>query len=187
MNNKPALRLIGLPQPDPGYVYLINAVGTNKFKIGRTGATVPQRIATLQVGCPVRLRYVYHAYVVNSNQVERDLHCQFACFRDFGEWFSLNHVNVKNCITLMRLVQISEPPSLLLPKPEAAHIENSQTNVLCMNSANADDELRERIHQLQARGYGKAKIILEVWEVSKGGSPKYKAAEAEYKRLLGEA
>jgi hypothetical protein len=52
---------------------------------------------------------------------------------------------------------------------------------------NADDELRERIHQLQARGYGKAKIILEVWEVSKGGSPKYKAAEAEYKRLLGEA
>ena len=52
---------------------------------------------------------------------------------------------------------------------------------------NADDELRERIHQLQARGYGKAKIILEVWGVSKGGSPKYKAAEAEYKRLLGEA
>jgi hypothetical protein len=29
----------------------------------------------------------------------------------------------------------------------------------------------------------KAKIILEVWGVSKGGSPKYKAAEAEYKRL----
>ena len=51
----------------------------------------------------------------------------------------------------------------------------------------ADDELRERIHQLQARGYGKAKIILEMWGVSKGGSPKYKAAEAEYKRLLGEA
>ena len=52
---------------------------------------------------------------------------------------------------------------------------------------NVDNELRERIHQLQARGYGKAKIILEVWGVSKGGSPKYKAAEAEYKRLLGEA
>jgi hypothetical protein len=52
---------------------------------------------------------------------------------------------------------------------------------------NADNELRERIHQLQARGYGKAKIIFEVWGVSKGGSPKYKAAEAEYKRLLGES
>jgi hypothetical protein len=39
---------------------------------------------------------------------------------------------------------------------------------------------------LKAKGWGKAKIILEVWGVSKGGSPKYKAAEAEYKRLVGE-
>jgi hypothetical protein len=51
---------------------------------------------------------------------------------------------------------------------------------------NADTELRERILQLQARGYGKAKIILEIWGVTKGGSPKYKAAEAEYKRLIQE-
>ena len=64
---------------------------------------------------------------------------------------------------------------------EEDEVENVQL------AQNADDELRERIHQLQARGYGKAKIILEVWEVSKGGSPKYKAAEAEYKRLLGES
>ena len=51
---------------------------------------------------------------------------------------------------------------------------------------NADSELRERILQLQARGYGKAKIILEIWGVSKGGSEKYKTAEAEYKRLMEE-
>jgi hypothetical protein len=69
----------------------------------------------------------------------------------------------------------------LVLSSEEEVIENVQL------AQNADDELRERIHQLQARGYGKAKIILEVWEVSKGGSPKYKAAEAEYKRLLGEA
>jgi hypothetical protein len=37
--------------------------------------------------------------------------------------------------------------------------------------------------QLKAKGWGKAKIILEVWGVSRGGSPKYKAAEAEYKCL----
>jgi len=52
---------------------------------------------------------------------------------------------------------------------------------------NADNELRERILQLQARGYGKAKIILEIWGVSKGGSQKYKDAEAEYKRLIEDA
>ncbi|MEG3991135.1 hypothetical protein QUA13_29090 [Microcoleus sp. S28C3] len=51
---------------------------------------------------------------------------------------------------------------------------------------NADNELRERILQLQARGYSKAKIILEIWGASKGGSEKYKTAEAEYKRLIQE-
>jgi len=51
-------------------------------------------------------------------------------------------------------------------------------------SENGESERTERIHQLQAKGWGKAKIILEIWGVSKGGSPKYKAAEAEYKRLV---
>jgi hypothetical protein len=41
--------------------------------------------------------------------------------------------------------------------------------------------------KLREAGWGKAKIILEVWGVSKGGSLKYKAAEAEYKRLVEEA
>ena len=49
---------------------------------------------------------------------------------------------------------------------------------------NAESERAERALQLKAKGWGKAKIILEVWGVSKGGSPKYKAAEAEYKRLV---
>jgi hypothetical protein len=49
---------------------------------------------------------------------------------------------------------------------------------------NGESERTERIHQLQAKGWGKAKIILEIWGVTKGGSPKYKAAEAEYKRLI---
>jgi phage portal protein BeeE len=48
---------------------------------------------------------------------------------------------------------------------------------------NEASERAERALQLKAKGWGKAKIILEVWGVSKGGSPKYKAAEAEYKRL----
>jgi hypothetical protein len=54
------------------------------------------------------------------------------------------------------------------------------------DAQNAEAERAERALQLKAKGWGKAKIILEVWGVSKGGSPKYKAAEAEYKRLLGE-
>jgi len=54
-------------------------------------------------------------------------------------------------------------------------------------SENAELERARRALQLKAKGWGKAKIILEVWGVSKGGSPKYKAAEAEYKRLVEES
>jgi len=54
------------------------------------------------------------------------------------------------------------------------------------DAQNAEAERAERALQLKAKGWGKAKIILEVWGVSKGGSPKYKAAEAEYRRLTGD-
>jgi hypothetical protein len=53
-------------------------------------------------------------------------------------------------------------------------------------SENGESERAERALQLKAKGWGKAKIILEVWGVSKGGSPKYKAAEAEYHQALSE-
>jgi hypothetical protein len=53
-------------------------------------------------------------------------------------------------------------------------------------SENDEERRAERALQLKAKGWGKAKIILEVWGVTKGGSPKYKAAEAEYKRSVGE-
>jgi len=52
---------------------------------------------------------------------------------------------------------------------------------------NSDAERAERIMQLKAKGWGKAKIILEIWGVSKGGSPKYKAAETEYECLIQKA
>lgn len=80
--------------------------------------------------------------------------------------------------------------SLALAPGDCDSEESERSNQLvepgAERSGNGDAELAERIHQLRARGYGKAKIILEIWGVSKGGSPKYKAAEAEYKRLVGE-
>jgi hypothetical protein len=55
-------------------------------------------------------------------------------------------------------------------------------------SENGESERAERALRLKAKGWGKAKIILEVWGVSKGGSQKYKDAEAEYHRAVdGEA
>ncbi|MEG4037524.1 hypothetical protein QUA03_27345 [Microcoleus sp. S36b_A4] len=54
-------------------------------------------------------------------------------------------------------------------------------------SENGENERAERALQLKAKGWGKAKIILELWGVSKGGSPKYKAAEAEYMAIVAQA
>ncbi|MEG4421252.1 hypothetical protein QUA70_22065 [Microcoleus sp. LAD1_D5] len=33
-------------------------------------------------------------------------------------------------------------------------------------------------------GHGKGKIILEIWGLTRGGGAKYKAAEAEYHRIV---
>ncbi|CAA9329938.1 hypothetical protein AVDCRST_MAG94-1847 [uncultured Leptolyngbya sp.] len=80
--------------------------------------------------------------------------------------------------------------SLALTCDEGERSESIAQNQLAEReqngSENGDSERTERIHQLQASGWGKAKIILEIWGVTKGGSPKYKAAEAEYKRLMQE-
>jgi hypothetical protein len=54
-------------------------------------------------------------------------------------------------------------------------------------SQNEESERAERALQLKAKGWGKAKIILELWGVTKGGSPKYKAVEAEYMAIVAQA
>jgi len=73
--------------------------------------------------------------------------------------------------------------SLALTYGEDEESEPIVQKQLAEPEQNGEAERAERALQLKAKGWGKAKIILEVWGVSKGGSPKYKAAEAEYKRL----
>lgn len=172
MNRSKTFCLAGSPYP--GYVYLINAVGTDKFKIGKTRSPVSTRISELQTGCPFRLRYVYHAYVQNMGRTERELHRQFSPFRSVGEWFTLCSLNVQECITLMRLVQ-TDPSRIFTAKL----IREVKLEPDRENSA-------ERILELRAKGYGKLKIILEIWGLTRGGGAKYKAAEAEYHRVIGE-
>jgi hypothetical protein len=77
--------------------------------------------------------------------------------------------------------------SLALASSEDEQSEPNVKKQLAEPEQNAESERAVRALQLKAKGWGKAKIILEVWGVSKGGSPKYKAAEAEYKRVVGEA
>lgn len=76
--------------------------------------------------------------------------------------------------------------SLALTYEDEDESERSNSNQLAERSKNVETERAERALQLKAKGWGKAKIILEVWGVSKGGSQKYKVAEAEYNQAIGE-
>ncbi|MEG5164488.1 hypothetical protein QUB37_29390 [Microcoleus sp. AT3-A2] len=51
-------------------------------------------------------------------------------------------------------------------------------------TSNEDVQRAERILELRTKGWGKLKIILEIWGLTRGGGSKYKAAEAEYHRVI---
>lgn len=109
MTSSRLVRLKVATDIQPGYLYLVTALGTRHFKIGKTLNCVQNRIRNLQTGCPFRLRYVYHAYVDNVNLYEMELHKKFDHLREIGEWFTFGLSDVKECILLMRLVQEVEP------------------------------------------------------------------------------
>lgn len=113
MNNRNTAVLRVLETPKAGYIYLVQAVGIPRFKIGKTQISVLRRINELQTGCPLKIRYVYHACVEEMNRIEKELHSKFSSSRVIGEWFSLTHEQVSECIQLMQLVQCDE--SIVLP------------------------------------------------------------------------
>lgn len=64
--------------------------------------------------------------------------------------------------------------------------ERSEQKQLAEPGQNEESERAERVLQLKVKGWGKGKIISEIWGVTKGGSQKYKDAEAEYDRIIGD-
>ena len=111
------------PEPVPGYIYLVQAVKTDRFKIGRT-VNVLKRLRDLQTSSPLEIRYVYHAYVQNMNLSELELHHRFSEQREIGEWFSFTKEDVQSCILLMRLVQNVEPSLAVLTDEEDQWVDS---------------------------------------------------------------
>ena len=81
--------------------------------------------------------------------------------------------------------------ALALTRNEGEHSECSEheeshqlAKIDSKCSVNTENERTDRILELRAKGWGKLKIILEIWGLTRGGGAKYKAAEAEYKRLV---
>lgn len=85
--------LVTLRPKGSGYVYLINAEGTAKYKIGKA-ENITTRLIALQHQSPVRLRLIH---VIESDQpfkTEAILHNDYKACRLHGEWFELSQEHV---------------------------------------------------------------------------------------------
>lgn len=81
------------PKPD-GYVYLIQAVGTNRYKIGMTVRSLDDRLSELQGQSPYPLECLGSIYVPDPKSAEAELHEIFAdyrlVFKGSREWFEFS-------------------------------------------------------------------------------------------------
>lgn len=74
-----------------GYIYLIHATGTNRYKIGLTTRSVEERFAELnssQSAYPLEL--IASAKYSNIVEVEKTLHEKYRHNRAHGEWFEFS-------------------------------------------------------------------------------------------------
>lgn len=82
-----------------GYIYLIHARGTNRYKIGLTTRTVEERLAELnssQSAFPLRL--VASAQFSNVHETEKALHLKYRLCRVHGEWFEFSKQELRAVI-----------------------------------------------------------------------------------------
>lgn len=80
-----------------GYVYLIHAEGTNRYKIGRSINPL-KRYEQLQGQSPFPLRVENCVWSPDSVLLEKQLHDRFCDFRVHGEWFELEddgYINIR--------------------------------------------------------------------------------------------
>lgn len=83
----------------PGWIYLIHARGTRRFKIGLTTRSVEQRFAELNSSqSPYPLELIEVIATDNVTQTEEYLHGKFALHRRHGEWFEFNNRQLRGVI-----------------------------------------------------------------------------------------
>ena len=100
-----------------GYVYLVHAKGTGRYKIGRSTNPL-KRYETLKTQSPYPLTVIKSFYTFDMIADEAFLHAEFGKFRIYGEWFEItwdistiihrfNSITILN-LTLARKSQIEE-------------------------------------------------------------------------------
>lgn len=89
MSAKFSQEMIAECQKSSGWIYLIQAEGTEKYKIGRS-QNPRQRLQCLQTSSPIPLKLVFTQWTVNCFALEKYLHEIYKEERIHGEWFHLS-------------------------------------------------------------------------------------------------
>jgi hypothetical protein len=83
----------------PGYVYLIHARGTRRFKIGLTTRSIEQRFAELNGSqSPYPLELLEVIETDNVSATEGYLHSKFSHQRRHGEWFEFSNKQLREVL-----------------------------------------------------------------------------------------
>lgn len=90
-------RLDGLLPYEPGHVYLIEAIGANYFKIGKS-KNPSKRILQISPQMPFKTRLLRSWQSNFMSYAESYLHKRFAEYRVNGEWFELPEIHVVSLV-----------------------------------------------------------------------------------------
>lgn len=82
------------PKATEGYVYLLQAEGTERWKIGRS-SNFYQRLATLRKQSPFPLVVEHVIFSQEHEALEAALHEKFRERRVYGEWFNLTPSDIE--------------------------------------------------------------------------------------------
>jgi len=77
-----------------GYLYIIHAEGSNKYKIGITSRDPNQRLKELQTASPSELSIKKLYNFRDPIAMEKFIHDRLDRFKTVGEWFELDELNI---------------------------------------------------------------------------------------------
>jgi Meiotically up-regulated gene 113 len=92
-----------LQSPEPGFNYLMNGVGTNFYKIGKSNDPI-RRMGEVQRVIPYKLKIVHTIETINMTYTEDALHRLCRKFRRPGEWFELDQKWVNRICSIISFV-----------------------------------------------------------------------------------
>lgn len=129
-------------------LYVLQAKGTDIYKIGATRRAVPDRIKQLKVGCPFPLEVVCTHDAEDAFGLERGFHHYFHDKRLEGEWFSLSEADVE---TIRRDCE-APPVPLLEEEEDEADVDEADVDEEDREGGGADTSAQRHV-QLQPSGF----------------------------------